>query len=82
MGTGEMRGGHHQPPGSNPFGVYMLVGSIQLTSLTWWEFQYLQNSSKILLCVSLQGEPGPCPRAALLFLLIVPPGLASPPFPN
>ena len=27
----------------------------------------LQKSSKILLCVSLEVEPGPCPKAALLF---------------
>ena len=27
-------------------GVYELVGSIQLTSFTWWGFQYLQNCSK------------------------------------
>ena len=27
-------------------GVYMLVGSGQLTSSTWWGIQYLQNSSK------------------------------------
>ena len=31
-------------------------------------FQYLQNISKILFCVSLEGEAGPCPKAALLFL--------------
>ena len=31
-------------------------------------FQYLQNSSKILLCISLNGEPGLCPKATLLFL--------------
>ena len=37
---------HHQPSGSKQSGVYMLVGSIQLTSSTWWGFQYLQNSSK------------------------------------
>ena len=28
----------------------------------------LQKSSKILLCVSLEEKPGPCPKAALLFL--------------
>ena len=32
------------------------------------EVLVLQKSSKILLCVSLEAEPGPCPRAALLFL--------------
>ena len=31
-------------------------------------FQYLQNSSKILLRISLNGEPGLCPKATLLFL--------------
>ena len=40
---------HHQPSGSTPSGVSMFVGSIQLTSPTWWGLQYLQNSSKILL---------------------------------
>ena len=34
----------------------------RLTSPTWRGFQYLQNSSKILLGVSLEGEPGPCPQ--------------------
>ena len=36
----------HQPSGSNRSGVYMLVGSMQLTSSTWRGFQDLQNSSK------------------------------------
>ena len=27
---------HHQPSGSNQSGAYVLVGSIQLTSFTWW----------------------------------------------
>ena len=35
-------------------------------------FSHLQSSSKILFCVSLEGEPGPCPKAALLFPLAVP----------
>ena len=35
-----------------------------LTFPTWRGF-HLQNSSKILLCVSFDGEPGPCPKAAL-----------------
>ena len=37
---------HHKPSGSNRPGGYVLVSSIQLTSSTWWRFQYLQNSSK------------------------------------
>ena len=32
---------HHQPPGSSWSGVYVLVGSIQLTSSTSWGFQCL-----------------------------------------
>ena len=33
----------------------------------------LQKSSNILLCVSLEGEPGPCPKAARFFSLTIPP---------
>ena len=40
----EPRSQHHQA-GSDYSGIYMLEGSIQLTS-TWWGFLYLQNSSK------------------------------------
>ena len=66
---GEVSGSqHHQPSGSNQSGVYMLMDSILLTSPTWWGFQYLQNSSKILLGISLEGEPGRFPKNALLFL--------------
>ena len=49
--------------------VSVLVGSIVLTS--WWRgFQYLQNSSKVLLCVSHKEEPGLCPNDALLCLFV------------
>ena len=75
------RSQHHRPSGSNRSGVYVLVGSTQLTSPTWWGLQCLQNSSKVLLCVSLEGEPGPCPKAALLFLLTAPP-LSPGPLPS
>ena len=40
-----IRSQHHQP-GSNWPGVYVLVGSTQLTLSIWWGFQYLANSSK------------------------------------
>ena len=30
----------------------------------------LQKSSEILLCVSLEAEPGSCPKAALMFLVL------------
>ena len=47
------------------------VGSLQLTSSTWWGSQYLQNSPKILLFISLEGKgTRTCPKDALLFLLI------------
>ena len=40
------------------------------------------KSSKILLCVSLEVEPGPCPKAALLFLGCSSFVSASLPFPD
>ena len=42
---------HHQPSGSNPSGVYGLAGSRQLTSSTWWVFEYLQTAKDIVLCI-------------------------------
>ena len=41
-----IRNQHYQPSGSNQSRVYEIVGNTWLTSLTWWRFQYLQNSSK------------------------------------
>ena len=41
----------------------------------------LQKHSKIVLCVFLEEEPGPCPKAALLFLDSSPLFSASPPSP-
>ena len=41
----------------------------------------LQNSKR-LLCVSLEEEPGPCPKAVLLFLDYSSLVSASPPFPD
>ena len=58
----------------------MLMGSIPLIPPTWRGFQYLQNSSEIWLCASVDGEIGPCPKATLDGLF--PLGLASSPFPN
>ena len=37
-----------------------------------WGPQFLQKSSKVLLCIFLQEEPGPCHKAALLFLKSLP----------
>ena len=42
----------------------------------------LQKSSKIMSCVSLEEEPGPCPKAVLLFLDFSSHVFASPPFPD
>ena len=53
---------------SNWPGLYMLVGSIPLlTSPTWKGFQYLLNSSKILLCV-LMGKQDLTPSSSSLFV--------------
>ena len=41
-----VRSQHHQPSCSYQPGVSVLLGSRQLTSSTWWGFQFLQNSSK------------------------------------
>ena len=46
MGGEVIESQHHQPSGSNKSGVSVLVGSIQLTSSTWWGFHHLLNSSK------------------------------------
>ena len=40
----------------------------QLTSPIWLGFQFQQKNSKILLYISVEEEPGPCPKIALLFL--------------
>ena len=42
----------------------------------------LQKSLKILLSVSLEVEPGPCSKAALLFLDCSSLASVSPPFPG
>ena len=52
--------------------IWSLRACGQLPSLTWWEFQYLQNSSQILLCVSLEWEPGLVPRLHYWFLTASP----------
>ena len=44
------------------------------------EVLVLQKGSKILLCVFLEEEPGPCPKAALLSLDCSSQVSASPPF--
>ena len=74
---GEVTGSqHHQPFGSSWSGVYVLVGSTQLTSPTWWGFQYLQNSSKDLaqkiICSPWRGTEGPwvCLMAKLLLFCL------------
>ena len=68
--------------GSNYTGVYALMGNISLISPTWQEFQYLQNSSKVLFYMSLYREPGRWSKAVLLPLNCFSLVWASPPFPN
>ena len=69
MVGGEVSGSQHRQPCSNRSGIYRVVGSTQLTSPTWWVFQYPENSSKVLSCISLEGESEPWPQAALLLLV-------------
>ena len=50
VGGEVIRSQHHQPSGFSCLsGIYMLVGSMQSTSPTWWGFQYLQSRSRIWL---------------------------------
>ena len=72
---------HHQP--SDPTGLGSLClwavdHCYALTSPTWRGFQDLQNSSKILLCISDDRERGPCPKAARGSVFL--PSPPSPPF--
>ena len=59
MVSGDVSGSQHRQPCSNRSGVYSVVGSTQLTSPTWWVFRYPENSSKVLSCISLEGESEP-----------------------
>ena len=70
---------HHQLSGSNWSGVDLLVSSVLLPP---GGGSVSANSSKVLLCVSLDGEPRPCPRAALFLSIFCFSCLASSPFPN
>ena len=54
---------YHQPSGLTGLESTSLWAAYHDFSHTW-AFQNLQNSSKILLCVSIDGETGPCPTAA------------------
>ena len=59
---------------SNWSGVYLFVGSMPSLIINFShlrEFQFLQNSSEILFCVFIDGESGPCPKAALDSLSLV-----------
>ena len=74
----------HQPSGSKQSSVCVLVGSIPSLTVNFSHMVGVSVSAKQLkdtLCVSLEGEPGPCPKAALLFLLIAPP-LSLHPLPS
>ena len=67
------RSQRHQLSGSNWSGVYVLVGSIPPLIAN---FSHLEGASVFAkqlkdIVVCIDGEPGPCPKAALLFLLTV-----------
>ena len=76
VGGEVIRGQLHPPSGSNWSGGYVLVGSIQLTSSTWWGFQYLPKSSKDLaqniIYIPWGGMKGPwfCLMARLLLFCL------------
>ena len=67
---------------SNWSGVYMLVGNIPLLILNFSHLEGVSVSAKQLrdIVVCIDGDLGPCPKAALdsLFLL----GQLSSPFPS
>ena len=46
---GDFRSQYHQSSGFNWSGVYIGLVNMQLTSSSWWEFQYLQKNSRIWL---------------------------------
>ena len=61
--------------------VVLLLSGVKNASYLMGGFS-LQSSPKVFLCIFLEEEPGPCPKAALLSLdcsSLVP---ASPPFPD
>ena len=67
-------------PSLNPTwtsGSSWVAYNLSLTSPTWRGFQFQKNSSKIFLCVSIDGEIGSCPKAALdcFSLVSYPPSL-------
>ena len=51
----------HQPSGSIQSGVHVLVLSLKLPSSTWvGALVPAEELRDILLCISLEEEPGPC----------------------
>ena len=67
-------------PSLNPTwtsGSSWVAYNLSLTSPTWRGFQFQKNSSKIFLCVSIDGEIRSCPKAALdcFSLVSYPPSL-------
>ena len=68
------RSQHHQSSGSNwSRVVFMLISSIPSLIVNFSHLEAFSISvkhSKILLCVSIDKELGPCPKAALFLLII------------
>ena len=52
---GEVSQIEHLQPSCSWAWVYGLVGIMLLISPTWWRFQYLQNGSKIVMCIPWGG---------------------------
>ena len=62
--------------------LLMIFSGMKNAKIFHGEGVSLVKSSKILLCLSLEAEPGPCPKAEPLFLDCSSLISASPPFPD
>ena len=68
MVAGEIiRSPHHPPSGSNRSGVFVLVGSIQLTFPTWWGFSICKAAQRYCCDYHLTGSQDPAPRLRCCF---------------
>ena len=78
---GEVSKSQHQPSDSNWSGIHMLVGSILTLIINFSHLEGISVSAKqlkdIVVCISIDGETGPYPKAALGCLFL--PDRAFPP---
>ena len=77
VGDEGFRSQHRQPSTSYWSVVSVLVNSIQVTSPTWWGFQHLQNSSKVMAQNIRYGPCGHCSVTKLRDSLFVTPWAAA-----